>query len=87
MPISILEAMSSGNAIIASDIGEIKKNVSDAGLFIKPGDTNTLEKHMQKALKNMNILKKNAIRNFNAYTKNDVYEQNLNVIKLASRSH
>lgn len=82
MPISILEAMMFKNAVIASDIGEIKKNVSDAGLFIGPGDLKFLEKHMKYMLNNnISAMKKAALRNFSAYAKNDVYSDHLKVLE------
>ncbi len=86
MPISILEAMMHGNAIIASNIGDIRKNVGSAGFFMSPGDRNMLEYYMKFVLKN-NIakMKKSALRNFDAYIKEDVYGKNVEILERAMK--
>lgn len=82
MPLSILEAMMMGNAILSSDIGEIKKNVGKAGIIIKPGDKESLIKSIASLLgMDLGIMKKTSLENFRKYSKEDVYERNLDVIR------
>jgi glycosyltransferase involved in cell wall biosynthesis len=47
MPTVILEAMASGCAVIASDVGAVKEQVdSDNGILIEPGNKNQLKEAM-----------------------------------------
>jgi len=82
MPLTILEAMMMGNAVLSTDIGEIKQTVGKAGIIIKPGDKKALEKSIIKLLNsNLNQMKKTAIKNFSAYSKQDVYQRNLDAVE------
>lgn len=51
MPTVILEAMSSGCAVIASDVGAVNELVSEKnGILITPGDTTSLYKAMEEGM-------------------------------------
>ncbi|HUN01310.1 MAG TPA: glycosyltransferase family 4 protein [Niabella sp.] len=51
MPTVILEAMSSGCAVIASDVGAVSEQVSEKnGILITPGDTKSLYKALEKGI-------------------------------------
>ncbi|MFH1420535.1 MAG: glycosyltransferase family 4 protein [Candidatus Aenigmatarchaeota archaeon] len=81
MPLTILEAMMMGNAIISSDIGEIRKNVSDAGLFIQSGDKTALKNAIELTLKkDLAKMKRNALKRFALYAEEDVYRRNLEAV-------
>lgn len=51
-PLKIAEYLASGKAIVASDIGEVKKMIKDAGILTKPGDVNALAEGIKKLLEN-----------------------------------
>jgi glycosyltransferase involved in cell wall biosynthesis len=52
MPTVILEAMASGLAIIASDVGAVSEQVNEAnGILIQPGNNEALEQALLKMLK------------------------------------
>jgi len=81
MSLTILEAMMTGNMIIASDVGEIKKNVGNAGIIIQPGDKTALKNAMEYVLeKDITKIKANALKQFSKYTAEDVYARNLEAV-------
>jgi len=59
VPISILEAMSYGKAIIATNVGGVSEIVTDRenGLLIKPGDLEQIEKSLNYFLENRDLVK------------------------------
>ena len=86
LPLSILEAMMLGNAIISTDIGEIKKTVGKSGIIIKPGDREALENAVIYLLKNdLTGMKAAAKENFEKYAEEDVYKRNLEVLEEAMK--
>lgn len=85
LPLSILEAMMLGNAVIATDIGEIKKTVGKGGVIIRAGDKAALKDAINFLLENdITGMKKTAKANFEKYTEDDVYQRNLEVLEEAS---
>jgi glycosyltransferase involved in cell wall biosynthesis len=52
MPISLLEAMSFGNCIIASDLPELRAVLEDSGLLFQRGCTHSLREKLSLALAN-----------------------------------
>lgn len=86
LPLSILEAMMLGNAIISTDIGEIKKTVSKGGIIIKAGNREALEDAIVYALRNdLAAMKAAAKANFEKYAEEDVYKRNLEVLEEAMK--
>ncbi len=75
MPLSILESMMMGNAIIARDVGEIKKIVDGAGTFVKTKEE-LLEAVKSMMEKDPVDKKKKALKQFQEYSEKDVYEMN-----------
>ena len=66
MPCSLLEAMATGQSVITTDVGGIKDffQPNKMGLFVRPADTDDLEKQMDKLLSDPGLLKRT--RAFNA---------------------
>ncbi|MCB9048944.1 MAG: glycosyltransferase family 4 protein [Lewinellaceae bacterium] len=66
MPCSLLEAMATGQSVITTDVGGIKDffEPEKMGLFVRPGDTDDLERQMDRILSDPGFLKKT--RAFNA---------------------
>ncbi|MBI2075743.1 MAG: glycosyltransferase family 4 protein [Candidatus Aenigmarchaeota archaeon] len=86
LPLSILEAMMLGNAVISTDIGEIKKTVGKGGIIIKAGDRKGLEDAIIYVLRNdLAAMKAAAKANFEKYAEEDVYKRNLEVLEEALR--
>ncbi len=86
MPLSILEAMMLGNAIISTDVGEIRKTVGRGGIIIKPGDVKALEDAFIYFLRNdLSGMKETAKANFEKYAEEDVYQMHLKVLEEAMR--
>jgi len=57
-PYTIIEAMSSGLAIIASDVGGIKEALNDnCGILVKRGDGEEIENALEKLIKNPSLIK------------------------------
>ncbi len=85
MPLSILEAMMLGNAIISTDIGEIKKTVGRGGIIFRAGDKEALENAMTYVLRNdISQTKAFAKASFEKYAEEDVYQRNLDALKEAA---
>ena len=57
-PYSILEAMSFGLAIVASDVGGVKESVENCGILLRKNDQKELKMTLEKLLKNPNLVKK-----------------------------
>lgn len=75
MPLSILEAMMMGNAIITRDVGEIKKNVNGAGIFVR--NKEQLLQAMQKVTERDPVEQKTkSLRQFSDYVDDNAYEAN-----------
>jgi glycosyltransferase involved in cell wall biosynthesis len=55
MPMSLLEAMSFGNCILASDLADLKSVLGDAGLFFKAGDATDLKDKLLFVLSNPDL--------------------------------
>lgn len=57
LPVAILEAISYGLPVVASDVGDISSAVHDSknGYLITPGDVDALSEAIQKVAENMNI--------------------------------
>ena len=49
-PLKIAEYLASGKAIVASDVGEVRRMVSGCGILVKPGDVGLLVDGMEKFL-------------------------------------
>lgn len=58
MPLSLLEAMSYGNAVIGSDIPEIKDVIGDKGIIFKKSDIVDLRDKLQEICDNQKIVEK-----------------------------
>lgn len=58
MPLSLLEAMSYGNAVIGSDIAEITEVVEDKALIFQKGNVNDLASKLQRLNDNPSLVKK-----------------------------
>lgn len=58
LPISILEAMSYGKAILSTNVGGIPEIIEHGtnGFLIEPGDLTSLESHLKFMIKNPNIV-------------------------------
>jgi len=50
LPITLLEAMASGNTIVTSDLPPIKEVLGDAGLYFKSGQSDELASTLLHAL-------------------------------------
>lgn len=86
LPLSILESMMLGNAIISTDIGEIKKTVGRGGIIIRAGDKEALKDAIFYMLRNdIADMKATAQDNFEKYAEEDVYKRNLEVLEEALR--
>ncbi len=57
---SLLDSMACGNAIVATNIGEIKNVVEDSALLVKPFSAKAIEKAVLKLIKNPKLRKKKA---------------------------
>ena len=58
-PRSILEAMSCGLAVIASDVGGIKEAVDEnCGILVKRGDKEGIKNALERLIKNPSLIKK-----------------------------
>lgn len=83
MPLSLLEAMSYGNCVLASDISEIHEVVEDKAVLFKKGDVCDLQQKLQWAVDNPVIIskyKKNAINYIcNKYNWDDVVKKTLDL--------
>ncbi len=71
-PLKIVEYLGSGKAIVASDVGEIKRMVGDAGIIVQPGNVKEIVGAVLKILDNERLKKKleinarkHAEKNFN----------------------
>ncbi|MFC0215182.1 GT4 family glycosyltransferase PelF [Paenibacillus chartarius] len=87
-PYSIVEAMMSGKACIATDVGGIKEALGDTGILVKPFDTEALAQGTIKLLRNPDLRESMARdgmeRAMNFFTLDRVLEQHLkSYIKLA----
>jgi len=56
-PLKIVEYLAAGKAIVASDTGDVKKMVGDAGILVKAGDADALAKGIQILLRNKKLRK------------------------------
>tara|TARA_Y100000034_G_scaffold118132_1_gene158470 strand:- start:53 stop:1090 length:1038 start_codon:yes stop_codon:yes gene_type:complete len=75
MPLTVLEAMMMGNAIITRDVGEIKKNVNGAGIFVH--NREELLQAMKDVIEKDPVdKKKKALKQFAEYSEQDVYGLN-----------
>lgn len=54
-PLKIVEYLGCGRAIVASDVGEVKKMVGDAGLVVEPGDDQAIYLAILKILNDENL--------------------------------
>jgi len=50
-PLKIVEYLACGKAIVASNVGEVKKMIGGAGILVEPGDFHSLAKGILKLLK------------------------------------
>jgi len=57
-PLKIGEYLGSGKAIVASDVGEIRRMVSDAGIIVKPGDAKEIAEAVLKIIEDDELRKK-----------------------------
>ena len=56
-PYTIIEAMSCGLAIIASEVGGIKEAVDSCGILVKRGDKEEIKNALEKLLKNPSLIR------------------------------
>jgi len=56
-PYTIIEAMSYGLAIIASEVGGIKEAVDSCGILVKRGDKEEIKNALEKLLKNPSLIR------------------------------
>ncbi len=56
-PYTIIEAMSSSLAIIASEVGGIKEAIDNCGILVKRGDEEGIKNALEKLLKNPSLIK------------------------------
>jgi len=56
-PLKIVEYLAAGKAIVASDTGEMKKMLGNAGIIVKAGDSDSLAKSIQILLCNKKLRK------------------------------
>ncbi len=85
MPISLLEAMSYGNACLTSDISECTEVCGDKAVYFKSGDENDLEEKLEELLSSpekINLLK-NGAKDFilSKYNWDEVCERTLELYK------
>ena len=65
MPIVIMEAIATGNAIISTDVGAIPEIVSDDnGILHRPGDLDELKRALCKLVEDVDYLEKIKTNNF-----------------------
>jgi glycosyltransferase involved in cell wall biosynthesis len=57
-PLKIVEYLGSGKAIVASDVGEVKRMVGKAGIIVKPGNVDAITKAVLKILDDEKLQKK-----------------------------
>jgi len=91
-PYSVVEAMMSGKAVIATDVGGVKEALGDAGILVHPRDVDGLANGMIKLLVNPALREafgqEARQRALNYFTLNKMVNQHLKAyIKLASRAH
>jgi glycosyltransferase involved in cell wall biosynthesis len=71
-PLKIVEYLGSGKSIVASDVGEVKRMVGNAGIVVEPGNVDVITKAVLKILDDEKLQKKfekeartHAEKNFN----------------------
>ncbi len=88
LPIVILEAFATGNAVIATDVGAIPEIVSpDNGLLFKPGDRQALERlitDLQKNRERIHKLQENNLQAAAMYAKKLFFQNLADIIKAES---
>jgi glycosyltransferase involved in cell wall biosynthesis len=82
-PMSILEAMSAGCAIITTNISGSAETVADAGILIEPRDPNQIKDALQKVAKNVSVYqhksRERGLENFKIGRTTESYKQYLSV--------
>lgn len=88
-PYSIVEAMMSGKAIVATDVGGIKEALGDCGILVSPRNAEEFSKAIIKLLKNSELRlalsqagRKRALNNFTIAKVNSSYRQSYNNLAL-----
>jgi tetratricopeptide (TPR) repeat protein len=88
-PYSIVEAMMSGKAIVATDVGGIKEALGDCGILVSPRNAEEFSKAIIKLLKNSELRsalsqagRKRALNNFTIAKVNSSYRQSYNNLML-----
>lgn len=69
-PISILEAMSLGKAIIATDVNGVKEEIKDCGILVKPADVLEIKNNLELLINNKALvsnLGEKSEKRFNKY--------------------
>lgn len=56
-PLKIAEYMAAGKAIVASEVGDVKRMIKDAGILVKPGSYAALAEGIKKYLSNDKLIK------------------------------
>lgn len=56
-PLKIVEYLASGKPIVASDVGEVKRMVGDAGILVEPGNSEKIADAVLEILKNKKLKK------------------------------
>jgi len=56
-PLKIVEYLGSGKAIVASDVGEVKRMIGDAGVLVEPGNSTAIAEAVVQLLKDNKLRK------------------------------
>lgn len=90
MPLSLLEAMSFGNAVIGSDIAEIADVVEDKAVLFRKSDVDDLKEKLQMICDNKDLAQKYKAEATEfickKYNWNDVVNQTLKLYKKGRKS-
>ena len=57
-PLKVVEYLAMGKAIVASEVGEVKRMVGEAGIIVKPGKSSEITKAINKLLSDPKLRKK-----------------------------
>jgi len=61
-PLKIVEYLAAGKAIVASDVGEVKRMLGDSGITVKPGNEEALAQGILRFLRNDEFRRENEIK-------------------------
>ena len=82
LPMSVLEGMASGKAIISTNVGAIPEVIQeDNGILIQPGDIHALADALMKCSSDINMLSHMSAANIKKLTDNSVCERCMKICK------